>query len=423
MKTTKFMTMALLLAAVSASMSSCSVSDNEKSPEQVEDPIKDAVEYYIVGQVTHNGSALSGVTVTTTGLDAVTTDDNGQFSLMVSEQKDYTLDFTKDGYLQASTNVKLAGLSNRSSIFVSIQMTQIAAEASIPTTQDVLIEANSESNATEVSQATSETAVATITSVGAYVPQEAIEEGTKLSMTEYVPEATSTQVAQTSSSPILAIHVATSNGSVTATEENPIVLSVKNPAPAASGIAFQNLTVYKSTKSRADESLGEAVYDAATNSYNFDLTSGELNGNYEFRVAYTRSQNIINSVLKEGKVDNSGNFAALMDVTIAYEAQAGWLYTTAPSGTLAELIKNAITAQEGTEGTYTINYEEKTNVSGNNILYWKAEGKSNTITYTFPLTNGNITATLKKYLGVSFTYTNESANQHSGGTGSTTGSL
>lgn len=169
--------------------------------------------------------------------------------------------------------------------------------------------------------------------------------------------------------------------------------------------------------------MGEAVYDAATNSYNLYLTSGELSGSYEFRVAYTRSASTTSSVLKEGKVDNSGNFAAQMDVTLAYNAQAGWSYTSAPSGALADLVKNAIAAQEGTEGVYTVNYSEKTNVSGNYIMYWKAEGKFNTITYTFPLMNGNLTAILKKFMGVTFTYTNVSADQHSGGTGSTTGSL
>lgn len=394
MKTTKFMTMALLLAAAGAGMSSCSVNDNEKSPEQVVDPIKDAVEYYIVGQVTDNGKALSDVTVTTSGVDAVTTDANGQFTLTVSDLKDYTLDFAKDGYLQASTSVSLSGLSNRSSVSVSIQMTPMATEASIANTHDVLVETNSNNNATEVSQATSEAAVANIASVGAYVPQEAIAEGTKLSMTEYVPEATSTKVAQTVSSPIMAVYVETSNGAVTATEANPVILSVKNPAQ--SGTAFQKVSVYKSSKSRADELLGEAVYDATTNSYNLNLTSGKLDGSYEFRVASTRTaQATATSLIKEGKVDNSGNFAAQTNVTIAYSAQAGWSYTSAPDGKLAELVKNAIASQEGTEGTYTVNYEETTNVSGNSIMYWKAENKYNTINYTFPLKNGNVTATLK----------------------------
>ena len=420
MKTTKFMTMALLLAAAGASMSSCSVSDNEKSPEQVVDPIADAVEYYIVGQVTENGNALSGVTVTTSGVDAVTTDNSGQFVLTVTDQATHTLNFTKDGYLNASTDVTLSGLSNRSSVAVSIQMTKKAEAATVATGSNVLVEANSAANTTDVTTATNDNAVANIASVGAYIPQEAIAANTKVSMTEYVPEATSTQSGQNVSSSIMAVHIETTSGAITGTADKPVVLSVKNPANA--GTAFQKVTVYKSGKSRADESLGEATYDENTNSYNFDVTT-TLNGSYEFRVSSTRNASgSATSLIKEGKVDNSGNFEAKTDVTIAYGALMGWTYTTEPSSDLADLVKNAIEAQEGAEGTYTVNYEETTNISGNSIMYWKAENKYSTITYTFPLISGNVKAVLKKYTGAAFTYTNTVANQHSGGT-STTGNV
>lgn len=419
MKTTKFMTMALLLAAASAGMSSCSVSDNEKSPEQVEDPIKDAVEYYIVGKVTANNSALSGVTVSTSGLDAVTTDANGQFTLTVEEQKEYTLEFAKDGYLKASTIVKLSGLSNRSSVAVSVQMTQKAAEEDIPANQNVLVEANSTNHTTEVSNAANAGAVAKITTVGAYIPQEAVGTGTKISMTQYVPEVTSTQVAQNSSAPVMAVYVETIGGDITATTaNNPVVLSVKNPT--TDGTHFKSMEVYADATSRASANLGTATYNATTQSYDLKLTSGKLSGSYEFRVPYTRTVGGTQTTLiKEGKVDNSGNFEAKKDVTIAYSAQMGWTYTAAPTGGLANLMKNAIASQEGTEGTYTMNYEEVTNVSGNSIMYWKAENKYNEVTYTFTLNNGTATAKLKKYTGVAFTYTNETANQHSGGTSST----
>lgn len=265
MKTTKFMTMALLLAAASAGMSSCSVSDNEKSPEQVEDPIKDAVEYYIVGKVTANNSALSGVTVSTSGLDAVTTDANGQFTLTVEEQKEYTLEFAKDGYLKASTIVKLSGLSNRSSVAVSVQMTQKAAEEDIPANQNVLVEANSTNHTTEVSNAENAGAVAKITTVGAYIPQEAVGTGTKISMTQYVPEVTSTQVAQNSSAPVMAVYVETIGGDITATEANPVVLSVKNPEGAITeNTSFASMDVYADAASRASSKLGTATYNATT---------------------------------------------------------------------------------------------------------------------------------------------------------------
>lgn len=413
MKTTKFMTMALLLAAASAGMSSCSVSDNEKSPEQVEDPIKDAVEYYIVGKVTANNSALSGVTVSTSGLDAVTTDANGQFTLTVEEQKEYTLEFAKDGYLKASTIVKLSGLSNRSSVAVSVQMTQKAEAKEIPANKNVLVEPNK-----DVQEATNGAAsVEDIATVGAYIPKETIEAGTKISMTQYVPEVTSTQVAQNSSAPVMAVYVETTGGDITATKANPVVLSVKNPT--TDGTHFESMEVYADATSRASANLGTANYNDATQSYDLELTSGTLSGSYEFRVSYTRTATAKTSVIKEGKVDNSGNFEAKKDVTIAYSAQMGWTYTAAPTGGLANLMKNAIASQEGTEGTYTMNYEEVTNVSGNSIMYWKAENKYNEVTYTFTLNNGTATAKLKKYTGVAFTYTNETANQHSGGTSST----
>ena len=409
------MTMALLLAAASSGMSSCSVSDNEKSPEQVEDPIKDAVEYYIVGKVTANNSALSGVTVSTSGLDAVTTDANGQFTLTVEEQKEYTLEFAKDGYLKASTIVKLSGLSNRSSVAVSVQMTQKAEAKEIPANKNVLVEPNK-----DVQEATNGAAsVEDIATVGAYIPKETIiEAGTKISMTQYVPEVTSTQVAQNSSAPVMAVYVETIGGDITATTDNPVVLSVKNPT--TDGTHFESMEVYADATSRASANLGTATYNATTQSYDLKLTFGKLSGSYEFRVPYTRTVGGTQTTLiKEGKVDNSGNFEAKKDVTIAYSAQMGWTYTAAPTGGLANLMKNAIASQEGTEGTYTMNYEEVTNVSGNSIMYWKAENKYNEVTYTFTLNNGTATAKLKKYTGAGFTYTNETANQHSGGTSST----
>lgn len=412
MKTTKFMTMALLLAAACAGMSSCSVSDNEKSPEQVEDPIKDAVEYYIVGKVVSGNTALNGVTVTTAGLDAVTTDANGQFTLTVNEQKEYALELTKDGYLKASTTVKLSGLSNRSSVAVSVLMTQKAEAKEIPAATNVLVEPNKE----VVPVTDDAAAIAAITTVGAYIPQEAVAEGTKISMTEYVPEVSSTQVAQAASAPVMAVYVETIGGEIVATEEAPVVLSVNNPA---NGLAFETMEVYADPTSRAGETY-EAVYNNQTNSYDLVLTSGKLSGNYEFRVPYTRKATSKSKLISEGKVDNSGNFEAKKDVTISYKAQMGWNYTTAPSGELADLMKNAITAQEGAQGIYEVSYNEVTNVSGNSIMYWKAESKYDEVTYTFKLNDGSsVSAALEKYTSAVFSYTNTTADQHSGGTSST----
>lgn len=293
-------------------------------------------------------------------------------------------------------------------------MTQKAEAKEIPANKNVLVEPNK-----DVQEATNGAAsVEDIATVGAYIPKETIiEAGTKISMTQYVPEVTSTQVAQNSSAPVMAVYVETIGGDITATTDNPVVLSVKNPT--TDGTHFESMEVYADATSRASANLGTANYNTETQSYDLKLTSGTLSGSYEFRVSYTRTATAKTSVIKEGKVDNSGNFEAKKDVTIAYSAQMGWTYTAAPTGGLANLMKNAIASQEGTEGTYTMNYEEVTNVSGNSIMYWKAENKYNEVTYTFTLNNGTATAKLKKYTGVAFTYTNETANQHSGGTSST----
>ena len=97
--------MALLLMATGAGLSSCSVGDNEKVPEEVEDPIKDVVEYYIVGQVMENNQGLAGASVTVEGAEAVTTDATGQFRVAVSDKKAYAITVQKDGYLSAESSV------------------------------------------------------------------------------------------------------------------------------------------------------------------------------------------------------------------------------------------------------------------------------------------------------------------------------
>lgn len=157
------------------------------------------------------------------------------------------VDFVKDEYLQASTSIKLAGLTNRSSVAVSVLMTKKAKDATIAdVSQNVLIESNGNTGETEVSNVSDESALKNVSSVGAYVPKEVVEEGTKVSMTEYIPEVASTQVGQQVSTPIMAVYIETQEGSIVASEENPVILSVNNPAEA--GTAFQNVTVLKSSK-------------------------------------------------------------------------------------------------------------------------------------------------------------------------------
>ena len=412
MKTSKFVVMALLLAAAGLGMGSCS--DEEKTPEQVEDPIMSNVQYYIEGMVSDGNAGVAGVTVSTTGYDDVTTDANGVFQLIVKEAAEYTIGFAKDGYLNTSATANLKGQENRAVVALTVSMTQKAETVSVPADTNVIIEPG------KVTEATGDEEVSSISEVGAYIPNEAVEGGTEVSMTSYVPESDVEATAQGEiSSAVTAVYVETANGSITATEENPVILAVNNPT--SNDTRFANMTVYKveapATRAEEHQALGEAAYDATTNTYQQVLTSGNLEGSYEFHVSSTRTLgNETTEVLNEGTVDNSGSYEAQNNIPLTYEAKAGWSFNSTIDSELAPLIKNAIEANEGSESIFSISRDVTTSLSGKSILYWKAIGKSQTITYTFELNTGDYKVELTKYTGVSFEYKVIEANQHSGGT-------
>lgn len=404
--------MALLLAAAGLGMGSCS--DEEKTPEQVEDPIMSNVQYYIEGMVSDGNAGVAGVTVSTTGYDDVTTDANGVFQLIVKEAAEYTIGFAKDGYLNTSATANLKGQENRAVVALTVSMTQKAETVSVPADTNVIIEPG------KVTEATGDEEVSSISEVGAYIPNEAVEGGTEVSMTSYVPESDVEATAQGEiSSAVTAVYVETANGSITATEENPVILAVNNPT--SNDTRFANMTVYKveapATRAEEHQALGEAAYDATTNTYQQVLTSGNLEGSYEFHVSSTRTLgNETTEVLNEGTVDNSGSYEAQNNIPLTYEAKAGWSFNSTIDSELAPLIKNAIEANEGSESIFSISRDVTTSLSGKSILYWKAIGKSQTITYTFELNTGDYKVELTKYTGVSFEYKVIEANQHSGGT-------
>lgn len=409
--------MALLLMATGAGLSSCSVSDNEKTPEEVEDPIKDVVEYYIVGQVMENNQGLAGASVTVEGAEAVTTDATGQFRVAVSDKKAYAITVQKDGYLSAESSVTVpSGASNRDSYAISLNLTKKSAAVAL----------NKNNDATVVTDGAVVDGIEDIQEAGVEVPHDAItEDKTEVTVTPYVPEQAAATVSQIKDgTSIMNVYVETSKD----VDGKNAIIAVNNPT--TSNTNFEDVVVYKKAAgSRADaqgyEKLGKATYDANTKSYQFKLADGTLSGDYSFRVTPTRQESGSGTEVvegAEGKVDNSGNFAALTDIQISYEAPMGWSYTTTPESVmgsdkgLASLINNAVAATEGASGVYKVSYSTKTNVSGNSIMYWSVKSAYSNVDYTFKMNNGSKTVKLKKYTGSVFSYRNETANQHSGGT-------
>lgn len=420
MKTSKFFTLAMVIAASCAAMTSCSIKDNEKAPEVVEDPIKDVVEYYINGKVTEGNAALAGVKIDVDGATA-TTDASGLFSVTVSEKGSYTVKASKEGYLAVNgmTASIPSNASNRASVAVNISMTKKASAVVLPKTDKAIV--------VTTSGATADADMSNVEKgAGAEIPAAvaaAIEEGTTVAMTEYVPEmetATSAQGTQDISTSIMNVYIETSKDIPAAG----VKVAMKNPVSSSAASSFKTVDVYRSVASRAGDAytkMGEATLNPATNSYEFTLTEGNLAGDYSFRINAKRTVSAAQEEsITSGKVDNSGNFEAKKNVEIAYSAPMGWTYTqgfdSKLDANLTALMKNSINAQEGAEGTYNVKFKQTTNVSGNSIMYYNAKSTFVTVNYTFSLTNQDVKVALKKYTGSKLDYSNESADKHSGGT-------
>lgn len=402
MKTSKILTWALLLSATTLSMTACSDDDEERTPEIVTDPLAENVAYYIVGRTMEGTTPLSGVTVSVDGQESVETDNSGLFRISVNGKQTYTVKATKDNYLGMTATVSIPNnAENRSSVTANFVLTPKATTATLPAN-------NNEAVIDETGEVET---IASIEEAGIQVPANKVETNTDVTVTPYLASNSAT-------TSIMNMYIETSNE----VQANAIKLAVRN---ASSQYNFTNVEVYKeSDMSRAESQLGGAVYNAETQTYQYELQEGTLEGDYSFRIDAARQESGEQSEpIKdaENTVDNSGNFNAMNNVTINYSAPMGWEYVTAPESTvgndpICEQINNAIVASEGPQGVYNVNYSEQTSISGNHILYWNVESTYKTINYTFNLNNGQtVTVTVKKYTGTKFDYRIEDANGHSGG--------
>lgn len=402
MKTSKILTWALLLSATTLSMTACSDDDEERTPEIVTDPLAENVAYYIVGRTMEGTTPLSGVTISVDGQESVETDNSGLFRISVNGKQTYTVKATKDNYLGMTATVSIPNnAENRSSVTANFVLTPKATTATLPAN-------NNEAVIDETGEVET---IASIEEAGIQVPANKVETNTDVTVTPYLASNSAT-------TSIMNMYIETSNE----VQANAIKLAVRN---ASSQYNFTNVEVYKeSDMSRAESQLGEAVYNAETQTYQYELQEGTLEGDYSFRIDAARQESGEQSEpIKdaENTVDNSGNFNAMNNVTINYSAPMGWEYVTAPESTvgndpICEQINNAIVASEGPQGVYNVNYSEQTSISGNHILYWNVESTYKTINYTFNLNNGQtVTVTVKKYTGTKFDYRIEDANGHSGG--------
>jgi hypothetical protein len=345
---------------------------------------------------------LSGVTVSVDGQEAVETDNSGLFKISVNGKQTYTVKATKDNYLGMTATVSIpSNAENRSSVTADFVLTPKATTATLPANNEEAV----------IDETGDVGTISNIEKAGIQVPANTVDTNTDVTVTPYVASNSET-------TSIMNLYIETSNE----VPANNITLAVEN---ASSQYYFTDVEVYKeSDMSRAESQLGEAEYKSDTQTYQYVMKDGTLEGDYSFRINAARQESGEQNepvADAENTVDNSGNFNAMNNVTINYSAPMGWEYVTAPESTvgndpICEQINNAIVASEGPQGVYNVNYSEQTSISGNHILYWNVESTYKTINYTFNLNNGQtVTVTVKKYTGTKFDYRIEDANGHSGG--------
>lgn len=422
MKTSKFLSFALLFAATGLVMNSCSVSDNEKVAEQAEDLLAKSTAYYITGKVyDQNDKGLQGVEVSTGSVSAESGQD-GTFTLTVNEKGTHTISVAKEGYISAPTTVTIAeSAKNHSSVFATMSMFEVSNSYTAKVNATTIITESGVVSTTGASE------VASIE-----IPAGALAQDIKVAITPYVPSPNSTTGTNSKNTAIGGIYVQAEDNNMTVNQ--PVTIRLNNNGTGTA--MFDEVSVYRYNASRGESDyvkIGTATSDATGKVYSFTIEAGsQLTGAYAFSITAQNTQsNNVTTTLAEKTIDNSGNFAAMNDVEINYTTNVGWEYLITPKealknipdgSKLEEMLDNAVETLEGTQGTFSVTTTQNTNVSGNSILYYNIKGNSRETSYTFNIkvTNNRavtpVTVKVKKYTGVNFNYSIQSADQHSGGT-------
>lgn len=409
MKIEKILKVALLLLAAFG-LTSCGKDD--KNPEIVVDPIANNVEYYIAGKVVADNGALSGVSVTA-GNATATTDDKGQYIITVKDKKSYTVSFAKNGYLTITNAITeiTSDATNRSMTYLNVTMSKEGVKVTITPSEDKII--------TEKGEGEIEDAITAVT-----IPAGSITKTTDIIVTPYVESnATANNTPGISNETIAITNVIITSSENTTLSKN-ITLAVNNRASSDS--YFNEVEVYKKSAARAAddwEKLSDADFDKTSNSYKVTIEKGSsLSGEYSIRVKSTKTVSAIktNEINKEESKSNAGNMSAINNYSFTYEAKAGWDFTSSVSGvesSMADMIYSTIAAQEGgSAGFYSVPQTVTTNISGDYVMYYLSKAQYVDKDYTFYINGGEaVTVSVKHYVGMEVTYTNQSSKMHSGG--------
>ena len=124
MKMRSFFRMGVLLTAICLTAAGCGKDD--KTPEQLPDPLDTTTEYYLVGVVSSAEGVVKGAEVKITDDIKATTDAQGKYNLTLSKTGDYTVTVKASKLEDFNTKVNIASSAkNRSTLTLNVKMSKV----------------------------------------------------------------------------------------------------------------------------------------------------------------------------------------------------------------------------------------------------------------------------------------------------------
>lgn len=405
----------------------CAIGGDDKENEIVKDPLTQS-EYYIVGTVKNSNGAISNATVTISNDIKTTTNTSGIYTLTVSEAKTYKLAFTAEGHEAFETTTDIAsGAANHSQITVNVKLAKALVFGAMSPANGATIEIPKLESATQEKAGTIS------------IPTDGTDAATKITSvafeeTRIANPGNSVQPQQSQASNY---NIAIKTDPANAVAAKDITIAIPNPsAQANQGYFNTNDMVVESTTLPATRAASPKV-KFENNSYVITIPKGEnIAGKYRMKMKFTKQAdnavaegyNSVNGKSEVFKLENR-DYSAQNNIPLKVLIKTGWDYTTTPAKALkdagasdalaAEINKYIEDEEGGKSGSYEIEQNLVTSISGNHVLYYESKCMIRIKTYTFNIVvneqNKVITITLKSYAGHQEKYTNNPISQHSGG--------
>ena len=375
--------MALCFSVV---FSSCK-KDEEPAPEIA----VNETAFYIIGEVLSEGKSVDGVTVKTADTEA-TTDSKGLFELKLTKKGDYSVSFSKNGYIPVSSEVTISSdADNKSSVTIRQALTQRNSSVKVNPDEEAVVKDDK-------------------AGVSISIPAGAVKEPVDISMTPFTPGEKKKANGATSAS-LISLNMDPDGLKF----EKPVDILLDNPM---GDVAFGNLKHMVEENGSLKE-VGSVSFDKEKGSYKATLTGFS---NHSFTIPATTSVGGSGTeALQTIVIDNLGS-PAVKSESVTVNQKLGWTMDGDAPGSAADVVSSLMGSAPGTTET---SVSMSFNVSGDTKQTIEFLAKTEKYTFSFPIINANgdaetINVSVTKYTGSEVNVTDQlgsSHTDHSGGSG------